>query len=102
MDGCTYVKGRRVMAENTLSPVAELTDVFDRVIVKTRLAPQERYALSYIHGSRKPQALQATVREMLVSAMEAAGWDEARRIEEYAKYAAHCLRTGERNEFESR
>lgn len=90
------------MPENTLSPVATLADVFDRIIVKTRLAPQERFALSYVHDQRAPQALQATVRDLLIVGLEAEGWDEARRVEEYAKYKAECLRAGVRNEFEGR
>lgn len=83
------------MAENTLS-----TYPFERTIVKTRMQPQERYALAHIAEPGEPGM--GTVRRLLCAGLEAMGWDEARRVEEYAKYKAHCLRTGTTNEFESR
>lgn len=90
------------MTDDTLSPVAQvaaLPDVFDKRIVRTRLKPQERYALSMIHGDRS-QALQATVREVLEAGMTALGWPEAERVEGYSRYKVECLRTGTINEFE--
>lgn len=92
------------MTDDTLSPVAAiaaLTDVFDRHIVKTRLQPQERYALSFIHESFAG-SLQATVREVLIAGIDALGWPVDRRVEEYARYKVECIRTGTDNEFESR
>lgn len=83
------------MAENTLS-----TYPFDRVIVKTRLQPQERYAMAQV--AEGGETGMATVRRTVCAGLEALGWDEATRVEEYAKYKAECLRSGAHNEFESR
>lgn len=90
------------MTDDTLSPVAAiaaLPDLFDRAIVRTRLKPQERLAMSYINGERN-EALQATVRAIVLAGLEALGWPEARRIDAYATYQIACLEEGIANEFE--
>lgn len=84
------------MTENTLSQGYP----FERLIVKTRLQPQERFALAEL--ANVSESGQATVRRIICDGLAANGWDEAKRVEEYAAYKAHCLRTGEANEFESR
>lgn len=83
------------MTDDTLSPYR-----FDRVIVKTRMEAQERFALAALADAG--EAGQATVRRVLCKGLAAMGWPEDVRIEEYATYAAQCLRTGRPNEFESR
>jgi len=85
------------MEEDTLSQGY----AFDRSsVVKTRLPAQERYVLARLAES--DEAGMATVRRMVCDGMDHNGWPEHRRVEEYAKYKARCLRSGEPNKFEDR
>ena len=84
------------MTEDTLSQGYP----FDRTVVKTRMQPQERFALSAL--ATEDESGIATVRRLLCDGMAANGWDEAQRVEAYAAYKASCLRTGRVNEFEGR
>jgi hypothetical protein len=84
------------MAENTLSPVG-----FDRPVVKTICAAQERHALAMLRAELDVNGFKTT-RHVLLAGLEALGWGEARRIDEYATYKISCLESGRPNEFEDR
>jgi len=73
---------------------------FERVIVKTRLAPEDRFALAKI--AQDGESGMATVRRVVQDGLRANGWPVDKRIEEYAHYAVQCIRAGKPNEFESR
>lgn len=83
------------MAENTLSQGYP----FERRIVKTRLEPQERFALAAL---AQDESGWATLRRVIADGLTHNGWDEAKRVEAYAAYKVECLRTGKPNDFESR
>lgn len=71
-------------------------------IVKTNMNGQERYALAQMLVAEEPGTPRAAfVRSVLLIGMAALGWDEARQIEEYAKYRLRCIQTGVGNLFES-
>lgn len=84
------------MADDTLSPLYE----FDRVIVKTRCAPADRFAMSYLAEESEPG--QATVRRVIDAGLTALGWPPERRVVEYADHVAHCITSGTINKYESR
>lgn len=84
------------MTDDTLSPFTG----FSRVIVKTRCAPADRFAMSKL--AEKDEPGQATVRRVIDAGLTALGWPQERRVLEYADYAAYCITSGRTNEFEQR
>jgi hypothetical protein len=92
-----YVRGRRVMAENTLSPV----EGFERSQVKVTLGSERRYVLAVLCAERQDEYDQDTVRHVLDAGLEALGWPLERRILAFAEYSATCAQSGETNKFKT-
>ena len=85
------------MADDTLSPVD-----FSSRIVKTNLGGQERYAMACLFRETQHEELRAAfIRRVLLTGMEALGWDEPRMVKEYAAYRLRCIERSVANPFES-
>jgi hypothetical protein len=79
---------RRVMADDTLSPVG-----FERPICKATLPSEMRFAMACFAGQHDVHQPQV-VRHLLSAGLESVGWGEERIIAEYAAYRVKCLRDG--------
>lgn len=84
--------------ETTPAPVG-----YESHVVKTVVDGQERFALACLLRALGKGTSQASfARHVLLVGMECLGYNEERRIEEYAEYRLRCLREGVRNPYENR
>lgn len=87
------------MADDTLSRVMPFSG---SPIVKTRMTAEHRYALGQLH--LEEDGLETSfgfIRRVLVVGLDALGWPEERRIEEYARFRQECLAGHSANPYES-
>lgn len=84
------------MEDGTLMQVG-----FEGPIVKTRMAPEERFALASILGGDPDNTQASLLREVIRVGLDNLGWNEFERVKQYADHRLHCLENCKVNVYES-